>query len=149
VDDGLETVGGKGRSLARLAKSGFHVPGGFHVTTAAYRGFVAQHDLQAQILEAARPQLKEGSLSFEESSARIQTLFANAEIAADVADEIALAYESLGDKVAIAVRSSANAEDLPDLSFAGQQETYLNVSGAEEVVAAVKNCWPHCGPRRR
>ena len=140
--DGLETIGGKGRSLARLAKGGFHVPTGFHVTTAAYRSFVAENDLQGRILEAARPELNGSALAFERASNIIAALFADAAMSPAVAAQIAAAYEALdGDAPAIAVRSSANAEDLPDLSFAGQQETYLNVAGADAVVAAVKKCW--------
>jgi pyruvate,water dikinase len=142
TDDGLETVGGKGRSLARLTQNGFRVPGGFHVTAAAYRGFVADNDLQARILEAAKPELKDGALSFEKASADIQALFDGADMSPAVVDEITQAYAALeGDDPAIAVRSSANAEDLPDLSFAGQQETYLNVVGVDAAVDAVKRCW--------
>ena len=140
-DDALEVVGGKGRSLAKMANAGFHVPGGFLVTTAAYRGFVADNNLQDQILVLAKPAVVEGRASFEQSSANIQTLFADNDLAAQITTEIRQAYEALDGQPPVAVRSSANAEDLPGLSFAGQQETYLNVTGADAVVAAVKNCW--------
>ena len=140
-DDALEVVGGKGRSLAKMANAGFHVPGGFLVTTSAYRGFVADNNLQDQILVLAKPAVVEGRASFEQSSANIQTLFADNDLAAQITTEIRQAYEALDGQPPVAVRSSANAEDLPGLSFAGQQETYLNVTGAEAVVAAVKNCW--------
>ena len=140
-DDALEVVGGKGRSLAKMANAGFHVPGGFLVTTAAYRGFVADNNLQDQILEFAKPAVVEGRASFEHSSANIQTLFADIDLAAEITTEIRQACEALDGQPPVAVRSSANAEDLPGLSFAGQQETYLNVTGADAVVAAVKNCW--------
>ncbi len=140
-DDALEVVGGKGQSLAKMANAGFHVPGGFLVTTAAYRGFVADNNLQDQILVFAKPAVVEGRASFEQSSANIQTLFADNDLAAQITTEIRQAYEALDGQPPVAVRSSANAEDLPGLSFAGQQETYLNVTGADAVVAAVKNCW--------
>ena len=140
-DDALEVVGGKGRSLAKMANAGFHVPSGFLVTTAAYRGFVADNNLQDQILVLAKPAVVEGRASFEQSSANIQTLFADNDLAAQITTEIRQAYEALDGQPPVAVRSSANAEDLPGLSFAGQQETYLNVTGADAVVAAVKNCW--------
>ena len=140
-NDALEVVGGKGRSLAKMANAGFHVPGGFLVTTAAYRGFVADNNLQDQILVHAKPTVVEGRASFEQSSANIQTLFADIDLAAEITTEIRQAYEALDGQPPVAVRSSANAEDLPGLSFAGQQETYLNVTGADAVVAAVKNCW--------
>jgi phosphoenolpyruvate synthase/pyruvate phosphate dikinase len=145
-EDALEVVGGKGRSLAKLANAGFPVPGGFQVTTAAYRSFVADHELQARIVALARPAVVDGRASFEQSSAAIGQLFADTEISAEISAEIgdsygALAGGTLEGEPALAVRSSANAEDLPGLSFAGQQETSLNVTGAEAVVAAVKNCW--------
>ena len=142
TEDGLEVVGGKGRSLARLKQNGFHVPDGFHVIAAAYRSFVVDNDLQARILETAAPELKDGTTSFEKASKAIQSLFDGADVAPALIEDIKAAYAGLpGDNPPIAVRSSANAEDLPDLSFAGQQETYLNVRGADEVVAAVKKCW--------
>ncbi len=140
-DDALEVVGGKGRSLAKMDNAGFHMPGGFLVTTAAYRGFVADNNLQDQILVLAKPAVVEGRASFEQSSANVQTLFADNDLAAQITTEIRQAYEALDGQPPVAVRSSANAEDLPGLSFAGQQETYLNVKGADAVVAAVKNCW--------
>ena len=140
-NDALEVVGGKGRSLAKMANAGFHVPGGFLVTTAAYLGFVADNNLQDQILVLAKPWVVEARASFEQSSENIQMLFADIDLAAEMTTEIRQAYEALDGQPPVAVRSSANAEDLPGLSFAGQQETYLNVTGADAVVAAVKNCW--------
>jgi pyruvate,water dikinase len=125
-----------------MATAGFAVPGGFLVTTAAYRQFVAENDLQARILELARPQFKDGSMSFQEASENIRHLFTEVELSQELVAVITEAYAELpNDDPALAVRSSANAEDLPDLSFAGQQETFLNVRGADTVVAAVKDCW--------
>ena len=140
-EDALEVVGGKGRSLAKLANAGFQVPGGFQVTTAAYRSFVADNDLQETIIELAKPAVVEGRASFEKSSTAIGQLFADTELSTEISAAIGEAYRALEGEPALAVRSSANAEDLPGLSFAGQQETFLNVTGAEAVVAAVKNCW--------
>ena len=138
----LEVAGGKGRSLAEMANAGLAVPGGFYVTTAAYRRFVADNDLQARIIELAKPEIGEFTLSFDKASEAIQALFQSDAMSAAMAAEIAAAYQGIeGDNPAVAVRSSANAEDLPDMSFAGQQDTYLNVRGADEVVAAVRNCW--------
>ena len=139
-DDGLEVVGGKGRSLARMAEAGFNVPGGFVITAAAYRSFVATNRLQQKIVSLARPAVADGRVSFEQASHAIQALFAERDLSAEVTREIGQAYGSLDD-TPVAVRSSANAEDLPGLSFAGQQETYLNVKGTDEVVRAVRNCW--------
>ena len=139
-NDALETVGGKGRSLAKLANAGFNVPGGFQVTTAAYRSFVADNHLQETIVSLAKPVVAEGRVSFEQASRDIQALFTNHEPSTAISEEIKTTYATLND-CPVAVRSSANAEDLPGLSFAGQQETYLNVKGADEVVAAVRRCW--------
>ena len=141
TNDALEVVGGKGRSLAKLANAGFNVPGGFQVTTAAYRRFVESNDLQDKIVVLAKPVLKNRRVSFEEASQGIRALFAEHELNADIAEEIGAAYGALEGAPAVAVRSSATAEDLPGLSFAGQQETYLNVRGRDAVKAAVKDCW--------
>lgn len=79
--------------------------------------------------------------SFEQASGDIVSLFHEHALNEEIIQQIVKAYEALEGTPAVAVRSSANAEDLPDLSFAGQQETYLNVTGANEVAAAVRNCW--------
>ena len=141
--DDLETVGGKGRSLARMARAGFNVPGGFLVATAAYRRFVAAHGLQERIVSLARPAVdaKTRAVPFEQASADIRALFAEHAIDAETAAEIQAEYAALPGAPAVAVRSSATAEDLPGLSFAGQQETFLNVTGADAVLAATKDCW--------
>lgn len=140
-DDSLEVVGGKGRSLAKMANAGFHVPGGFQLKTSAYRSFVAANNLQQKIVELAKPAVVGSRVSFERSSTDIQQLFADAALPVEITAEVIEAYNALDGKPPVAVRSSANAEDLPGMSFAGQQETYLNVTGAEATVAAVKNCW--------
>ncbi|WP_326628255.1 PEP-utilizing enzyme [Nonomuraea fuscirosea] len=123
----LATAGGKGASLARLTRAGLPVPGGFHVTTAAYRAFVA--GFQDEILRAAAA-----------DPGSIPALFAAHEVPGPIAGEILRAYEALGRDVPVAVRSSATAEDLPDMSFAGQQDTYLNIRG-DALLDAVRRCW--------
>jgi phosphohistidine swiveling domain-containing protein len=138
--DDLEVVGGKGRSLSTLSNAGYNVPGGFHVTIEAYRNYIRDNNLQASILRLARPAVVEGRASFAKSSDKIQALF-DKPLPDELVAEITSAYDSLDGKPAVAVRSSANAEDLPGLSFAGQQETFLNVRGASAVVDAVKKCW--------
>jgi phosphoenolpyruvate synthase/pyruvate phosphate dikinase len=138
----IETVGGKGASLARLTRAGLPVPGGFHVTTQAYRQFVAGNRLQEQILAALEKVDASQPSTLEHASQAIIKLFAGAQIPPDIASAILQAYSALpGANPAVAVRSSATAEDLPEASFAGQQETYLNVSGPEAVLKAVKKCW--------
>ncbi|TDE59037.1 pyruvate, phosphate dikinase [Nonomuraea mesophila] len=123
----LATAGGKGASLARLARAGLPVPGGFHVTTGAYRAFVA--GFRDEILRASSA-----------DPAAIARMFAEHDMPAGIAEEIRRAYAALGDDVPVAVRSSATAEDLPGMSFAGQQDTYLNIRG-DAVLDAVRRCW--------
>jgi phosphohistidine swiveling domain-containing protein len=138
----LDMVGGKGRSLAKMTNAGFDVPGGFYLTTTAYRDFVAANDLQAKIIELAKPEIGEHTLSFDAASASIQALICGPELSDGTKDELRQAYAALpGNNPPVAVRSSANAEDLPDMSFAGQQDTYLNVRGEAALLAAVRNCW--------
>ncbi|MCI0397931.1 MAG: phosphoenolpyruvate synthase [Chloroflexi bacterium] len=138
----LELVGGKGASLARLASAGRPVPPGFHITTYAYRRFVDENHLGDAILPAAAQAKADDPASLESVSAQIRSLMAQGTIPADMAALIRQWYGELGaDDPPVAVRSSATAEDLPGMSFAGQQETYLNVRGGDNVLAAVKRCW--------
>ena len=139
---GLSQVGGKGASLARLAAAGLPVPPGFHITTAAYHRFVAEYGLQEQILAAVSAAISDQPATLEEASSRIGRLFARCAMPDEIAEAIRGAYADLGEgDLPVAVRSSATAEDLPDASFAGQQETYLNIQGAEAVLEAIKRCW--------
>jgi pyruvate,water dikinase len=141
-DATLELVGGKGASLARMAATGLPVPPGFQITTHAYRRFVRENGLAEAILSAAAQASAADPATLERASAQIQSLFAQSTIPEDVAALILESYGELGkDDPPVAVRSSATAEDLPEMSFAGQMETYLNVCGGEEVLAAVKRCW--------
>ena len=140
-NEDLEIVGGKGRSLVRLTKREFKVPTGFLVSTEAYREFIDQNDLKSSILDLAQPEINGGSFTFSRASEEIQALILNGAMSASLESDIGNAYLAFGRNPAVAVRSSANAEDLPDLSFAGQQETFLNVSSSEKVVESVKKCW--------
>ena len=142
LDATLERVGGKGASLARLASAGLPVPPGFHVTTAAYLRFVDENGLTGEVLAAAAEARPDDPASLDIASARIGTLFAQAPMPADIAAAVRDAYLALAaGEPAVAGRSSATAEDLPEMSFAGQQETYLNVRGADGVLDAVQRCW--------
>lgn len=142
-DAPLEVVGGKGVRLTRLSRAGFPVPGGFILTSSAYERFVDSNRLRATLRELARPALDaEGGGSFERASSRIRERFENAALPADAAAELGRAYRRLGaGEPAVAVRSSATAEDLPGLSFAGLYETFLNVRGEDAVLSAVRRCW--------
>ncbi|MEJ2596971.1 MAG: PEP/pyruvate-binding domain-containing protein, partial [Anaerolineales bacterium] len=138
----LAAVGGKGASLARLYAAGLPVPNGFNLTTEAYWKFVRANDLQTTIREALASMDISQPATLEEASSRIRERFLAAQIPADIASEVINAYAELpGQNPAVAVRSSATAEDLPEASFAGQQETYLNVSGPAPMLEAIKKCW--------
>ena len=144
TDDGLEIVGGKGRSLRRMSNSGLHVPTGFIVTTASYRSVVAENGMAEELLRLATPEVVDGMLSFELPARRIRERFEVSAMSAGTVAEIRAALAALGGtELPLAVRSSANAEDLPGLSFAGQHSSYLNVRGSAEIVVAVKNCCEH------
>jgi pyruvate,water dikinase len=136
----LSLVGGKGINLTRLARAGFSVPGGFLVTTEAYRSFVASNDLESFILSTASAAPADDPAALEEASAAIRERFAGGRIPADLETALREAYAGLGEPP-VAVRSSATAEDLPEMSFAGQQDTILNVVGAESLLEAVVHCW--------
>jgi phosphohistidine swiveling domain-containing protein len=138
----LAVAGGKGTSLARLAAAGLPVPVGFHITTAAYQQFLVESGLQPRILAALEQADISQPATLEAVSQIIGDMFAREQMPPAIAGTVAQAYASLpGEDPAVAVRSSATAEDLPGLSFAGQQETYLNVRGIAAVLDAVQRCW--------
>jgi rifampicin phosphotransferase len=138
----LERAGGKGASLARLARAGVAVPPGFCVTTDAYRRFVADARLHEPVLQAVAETDPAEPDSLRRAAERIAALFRSAPMPGDLAEAIRRAYRDLGGgQAAVAVRSSATAEDLPEHSFAGQQETFLNVEGEQALVEAVRGCW--------
>jgi rifampicin phosphotransferase len=136
----LPLAGGKGANLGAMVQAGLPVPPGFVVLTHAYRVFVEQAGIQAEIERLAGAADADSQESLDAVSAQIRSLFDQNPVPRDVAEAITEAYSKLGGG-AVAVRSSATAEDLPDASFAGQQETYLNINGAEQVVQAVRRCW--------
>lgn len=136
----LAAVGGKGASLARMARAGLPVPPGFSVTTAAYRDFVSSAALRARILdEVARvdPRRPDTAAAAAE---QIRTWFLEHPVPAATPAAITAAYAGLGAEVAVAVRSSATAEDLPGLSV-GQQDTFLDIRGPDALLDAVRRCW--------
>jgi phosphohistidine swiveling domain-containing protein len=119
---GLPHTGGKGANLARLVRLGVPVPPGFVVTTDSYRATIVKNGLLGAEPEVLRARLPE------------------AEIPTDIARAVIEGYKRLG-AGAVAVRSSATAEDLPDASFAGQHDTLLDVTGSDALLAAVRSCW--------
>src|ERR1019366_7204652 len=123
-DATLELVGGKGASLARLAAAHLPAPPGFHITTRAYHRFVNENHLAGAILAAAAQARSEDPASLDGASTQIQSLMAQGAMPGDIAASIRQWVDGLGaGDPAVAVRSSATAEDLPGMSFAGQQDT--------------------------
>ena len=150
----LARAGGKGANLARLAQAAFAVPPGFIITTDAYRTFVAANQLQSRIVARATGISPDDPVALENTSTEIRALFEQASMPNEIAAEIRAAYRELFShsstiglsnttivQLPVAVRSSATAEDLPGLAFAGQQDTYLNMVGERAVLDAVKRCW--------
>ena len=126
----LNRGGGKAASLGALLRAGFPVPSGFVITTAAYDLVVASNDLQRDIVAASTPG----------AAALLRARFEQAVIPPQVERAVRDAYRSMGEG-SVAVRSSATAEDLPEAAFAGQQETFLGVSGDAALLDAVRRCW--------
>ncbi len=146
----LEIVGGKNASLGEmiqnLSKLGVAIPGGFIITVKAYREFISYNKLD-QIIPKIIAEMEEGNIeSLALTGKKIRTLIENGSFPIELSQQIAHAYQSLSDhhgqfNVDVAVRSSATAEDLPDASFAGQQETYLNICGQAALLVAIRNCF--------
>lgn len=136
----LGLVGGKGANLGELTRASIPVPPGFVVTADTYFRFIQQAGLEPFIKKELFGLDVHDTKALNERAANIRKRIMDAPMPAHLADEIKEAYRELGDGP-VAVRSSATAEDLPDASFAGQQSTYLNVVGADNVVRAVQACW--------
>ncbi|MCP4360050.1 MAG: hypothetical protein GY796_18755 [Chloroflexi bacterium] len=136
----ISTAGGKGANLGELTTIGLPVPQGFVLMTEAYDIFVQAHGLQKQIVSWAVNASANDPQSSETASTQIQQLFWDADMLDEIASELVSAWQDLR-KVPVAVRSSATAEDLPTASFAGQQDTYLNIQNEDALLDAVKKCW--------
>ncbi len=136
----ISSVGGKGANLGKMIAAGLPVPEGFVLLTHGYRRFVEANALEKKIARLVGETEEENAEALERVSTQIQRLFEGGKIPEDILAEMDYAYRRIG-KGAVAVRSSATAEDLPGMSFAGQYNTYLNVQGKEELYGYVKKCW--------
>ncbi len=136
----IPIAGGKGANLGEMTRAGIPVPPGFIVTSQAYFDFLIKTKLTAKIKKIITSTNVHESASLNKSSAKIKEMIIEQPMPEDVAEAIRRCYGELGEGH-VAVRSSATAEDLPEASFAGQQSTFLNVNGAENVVKAVQACW--------
>jgi phosphohistidine swiveling domain-containing protein len=135
----IDQAGGKAANLGELTRAGLPVPPGFVVLTEAYRAYIAEHQMHEQITALAAA-ASDDPAGYDEAAAQIKALFED-EVSDTLRTEIAEAYAALGEDVPVAVRSSATAEDLPEASFAGQQDTFLNVRGLDDLLVAVGDCW--------
>ncbi len=138
------SVGGKGASLGELTGAGIQVPPGFVITTVAFEKFLAGIDAQGSIRDAVKGLDPEDLDRVTATGARLQSQITDADLPDDIRVAVVAAYATLCDSdgdVAVAVRSSATSEDSEEASFAGLQETYLWVSGADNVLRRVLECW--------
>ncbi len=137
------TAGGKGANLGELTSAGFVVPPGFVLTTSAYDAFVAANELRPQILKLASTATAVDPLTCEDASNGIYALFLGGKMPAAIQADLLSAYAHLtkDGEIPVAVRSSATAEDLPTASFAGQQDSFLNIQDADGLIEAVEKCW--------
>ena len=140
----IQLAGGKGASLGEMISSGFPVPPGFVVTASTYREFINQSGIAEELFRLMELDIEDPE-ALVDAHTKAVSLIQNASIPLPVQENILLNFEELakqigGEDVFVAVRSSATAEDLPEASFAGQQETYLNVS-RNDLIKRIKDCW--------
>jgi len=145
----VPSVGGKNASLGEmyrtLAKAGVRVPNGFATTAQAYKHFLIAGGIKKEIKEILKDLNTKDVRNIFARGKAVRDLIIKTELPEDLTDEIILSYRKLSaeykeNNLAVAVRSSATAEDLPDASFAGQQETFLNIRGEKELLLAVRRC---------
>jgi len=143
--DSIPLVGGKGANLGELTRAGLPVPRAFCISTLAYRQLIEANSLLAPILDLLEGLDHDDAAAIEPCARKIRELILAADTPAEIDSAIRDAYRrleaQLGEGALVSVRSSATAEDLPGTSFAGQQDTYLNIHGADAVLDHVKRCW--------
>src|SRR4030042_1710799 len=136
----IPLVGGKGANLGEMVHARIPVPPGFIVTANAYFKFLEVRNLTGEIRRYLKDLDVNDSKKLQEVSRLIKDKISSVPMLPDMVKEIKDAYLKLGGGL-VAVRSSATAEDLPEASFAGQQSTFLNIQGEDEVVKAIQGCW--------
>ncbi len=142
--DSIDLVGGKGANLGEMVKAGFPVPTGFAVTVPSYELFLKENDIAKRIYEILDVTDVEDPAQLESASKKIQKIINSSKFPQSVFAELTKSYKKLSgrfSKALVAVRSSATAEDLPGMSFAGQQATFLNIKGESNLQVAVRECW--------
>ncbi|MFC2022948.1 phosphoenolpyruvate synthase [Chloroflexota bacterium] len=136
----IATVGGKGANLGEMTNAGIPVPPGFIVTAGTYFDFIERAKIADRIRSLLTPVDAGDSQQLQRVAGEVKKMILESAMPPDIAEEIKQAYRKMGGGL-VAVRSSATAEDLPEASFAGQQRTFLNINGEEEVVKAIQGCW--------
>ncbi|MCZ7358268.1 MAG: phosphoenolpyruvate synthase [Candidatus Methanoperedens sp.] len=140
----IAIVGGKGASLGEMLHAELPVPRGFAVTAQAFRRFIDENGVNEELFKSLEVNVDDAAI-LREAEKNAKKIIMGAKIPPDIEKTIRARYRELckreGSEVFVAVRSSATAEDLPDASFAGQQDTFLNIKGETNVVEAVKKCW--------
>jgi pyruvate, water dikinase len=134
-------AGGKGANLGDMVQAGLPVPPGFVITAAAYRKMFDSSGLASKVCDCLQVIDREDNQALIEVEHEIRAMFQLESVDPVLCTEILEHYHGLGENIPVAVRSSATAEDLVGASFAGQQNTYLNVYGDDELIKAVLNCW--------
>lgn len=138
----LAMAGGKGANLGELSRiEGVQVPEGFCVTTEVYKEIIGNNGAFGSLLDQLAILEANNRKAINETSAKIRKLIEEIAIPEDICSEITRYLEQLGERNAYAVRSSATAEDLPTASFAGQQDTYLNIIGSKAILQHIRKCW--------
>ncbi len=140
----IPLAGGKGANLGEMAGAGFPIPAGFCLTSAAYRKLIEANNLKPKIKTLLAGLDVENNSRLNHAAKKIQELILKTDVPEEIVTQVFDLYRHLkpGNKTPlVAVRSSATAEDLPDASFAGQQETYLNIKGEANVIQAVRKAW--------
>ncbi len=142
----IAIAGGKGANLGELTQAGIPVPPGFVITAATYEQFMEETEISDEVMDILNALDVNNNKELQEASRKIKKIIIETPIPKDISTIIIEAYNALCHRIGIedvyvAVRSSATAEDLPEASFAGQQETYLNIRGASDVVKYVQKCW--------
>ncbi len=136
------SVGGKGASLGEMSSIGLPVPKAFVVTAQAFRRFLVETGIEQKIYKTLDRLDVENNVALEKAAETAKGLVLKAKVPAVIRDDVKKAYRRMSsDDLVVAVRSSASAEDLPDASFAGQQETYLNIRGESALLTSVQKCW--------
>ncbi|HJJ59394.1 MAG TPA: phosphoenolpyruvate synthase [Methanocorpusculum sp.] len=137
----IPSVGGKGASLGEMTHVGLPVPPAFVVTAQAFRRFLQMTGLVDTLFPMLESLDVDDNDALNATSDKAKAMVETAVMPERIRQEILTSYRSMGSDVVVAVRSSATAEDLPGASFAGQQDTYLNIIGDEDVIDAVQRCW--------